>query len=261
MAVAVAGLDLLKKVPGLKELVRRTVPRPLRPRLVRHDGHLSIRRPLGFVRFGSLRRISPLSDNSGFDRGTPIDRYYIGQFLDGQRARVRGRVLDIYDDHNARTYGHDLTSVDVLHLVEGNPLATLVGDLADAPHIPDERFDCVLLVQTLQLAYDLRAVVRTVERILKPGGAALVTLPVVSPIYSDDSDKWDDCWRLTSASARRLFEEFFPPPNVTVEARGNVMTATAFLYGLAAEELRRRELDHRDPKFEVLLGIVATKRD
>jgi len=72
-------------------------------------------------------------------------------------------------------------------------------------------------------------------------------------------DRWGDYWRFTSLSARRLFEEFFLPANVSVLAYGNVLTALAFLHGLAAEELKKEELNHRDPDYEVLVAVRAVK--
>ena len=47
--------------------------------------------------------------------------------------------------------------------------------------------------------------------------------------------------------------------HVTVEARGNVLAATAFLHGVAAEELRGHELDRADAAFPVSLLIRAVK--
>lgn len=52
--------------------------------------------------------------------------------------------------------------------------------------------------------------------------------------------------RPAALSARRLFEEVFPPDRVTVEAFGNVLSVVASLQGMAAEELRPEELDYRD---------------
>ena len=40
---------------------------------------------------------------------------------------------------------------------------------------------------------------------------------------------------------------------------GNVLTATAFLYGLVQEELTRQELEFHDPDYEVVIGVKATK--
>ncbi len=72
-------------------------------------------------------------------------------------------------------------------------------------------------------------------------------------------DRWGDFWRFTSQSARRLFEEFFPEGSVTVEAFGNVLSASSLLYGLVREELTQRELNHCDPDYEVLIGVSAHK--
>ena len=47
---------------------------------------------------------------------------------------------------------------------------------------------------------------------------------------------------------------------MTVEAYGNVLAATGYLYGLAAEDLRREELQLRDPDYELVVAIRAVKR-
>jgi hypothetical protein len=56
-----------------------------------------------------------------------------------------------------------------------------------------------------------------------------------------------------------LFEEAFPATSVRVDSFGNALAATAFLHGLAAEELRPTELDHSDPDYEFLVTIKAVK--
>jgi len=107
--------------------------------------------------------------------------------------------------------------------------------------------------------YDVRAVVRTLHRILKPGGVALVTVPGITKISRHDMDRWGQYWCFTTKSARRLFEESFTISGVRTEAWGNVLAATAFLQGIAAEELTTEELDHDDPDFETLIGIRAAR--
>jgi hypothetical protein len=79
--------------------------------------------------------------------------------------------------------------------------------------------------------YDVKAAIGTIQRILKPGGTALVTVLGIRQICRPDIDSWGDYWRFTTLSARRLFEEVFDPANVTVDSYGNVLTASAFLYG------------------------------
>lgn len=217
------------------------------------------RYPVGTVDFGSLRLVTPISREFGFDRGLPIDRYYIENFLARHADDIRGRVLEIGDDSYTKRFGGDRVNTrDVLHISEGNPIATFVGDLTKAYHIPSDTFDCLILTQTLQFIYDVRAAIGTIYRILKPGGVVLATFSGISQIASD---KWGDyqCWSFTSLSSRRLFEEFFPVDNVKVEAYGNVLSAIAFLQGLAAREFCQEELDFYDSAYEVLITVRAVK--
>ena len=188
-----------------------------------------------------------------------MDRYYIEAFLARHAGDIRGRVLEVAEDTYTRRFGGErVMQSDVLHVWPDNPRATIIADLTHADHIPSESFDCVILTQTLQFIYDVRAAARTLYRILRPGGV-LATFPGICQIIRYDMDRWGDYWRLTSLAARRLFEEALPPAGVRVEAYGNVLAAIAFLHGLGAEELRREELDHRDPDYEVSITVRAVK--
>jgi SAM-dependent methyltransferase len=205
------------------------------------------------------RQVTPVSREWGYDRGQPVDRYYIESFLADNAGDVHGRVLEIGDNSYTRRYGGEQVSVsDVLHVDEGNPAATIVADLAKGDKIPSDAFDCVILTQTLQLIYDVHAAVRTLHRILKPGGVVLATVPSITSI---GDTRWEGMWfwGFTHLSAARLFEEVFSPENVTVEHHGNVLSASAFLYGLASHELSRRELDHRDPHYQVTITVRAVR--
>ncbi|MBA2516776.1 MAG: methyltransferase domain-containing protein [Solirubrobacterales bacterium] len=232
---------------------------------------------VGRVRFGNLRRLAPVSRCFGFDRGLPIDRYYIEAFLrrHGNAAGygagdIRGRVLEVGGDEYARRFGgwspedaeaaHSAVSaLDVLHVDTSNATATIIGDLVTGANLPSESFDCVICTQTLHVVYDVDAAVHTLHRILKPGGVALVTVAGISQVCRPDRDLWGDYWRFTTLSARRLFEGAFPAAGLRVEAAGNVLAAVSFLQGLAAGELRPHELDSRDPDYEMLITIRAVK--
>ncbi|TIX96711.1 MAG: hypothetical protein E5V18_27200, partial [Mesorhizobium sp.] len=54
--------------------------------------------PVGSVRFGDFARTMPMSRSFGYDRGKPIDRYYIENFLQLNAADIHGRVLEIGDN-------------------------------------------------------------------------------------------------------------------------------------------------------------------
>ena len=43
------------------------------------------------------------------------------------------------------------------------------------------------------------------------------------------------------------------------KSAGNVLAAIAFLHGLAAEELRQKELDYRDSHYEFSIMVTAVK--
>jgi glycosyltransferase involved in cell wall biosynthesis len=220
--------------------------------------------PVGWVRIGSLRRLTPISNLWGFDRGQPIDRYYIERYLSSHSTDIKGHVLEIKAPRYTRIFGGDrVTKSDVVDLEEGNPNATIVADLTCAEHISSDTFDCVILTQTLQYIFDLPAALRTVFRILKPGGVALVTVPGISKTspHSDEglSHSWH--WSFTSISAKRLFEEIFLEKNVCVDAYGNVLAAMAFLQGLATEDLRQEEMDHYDPAYPVTITVRAVKSE
>jgi SAM-dependent methyltransferase len=236
------------------------VSKGLRRKVARGIRSFGLRPPVGGIAFGDLRRLQPISADWGFERGTVIDRYYIDRFLSRRGADVQGRVLEIGTDTMTRKYGGPrVARTDVLHVVDSGPPITMVGDLSDGTGIPSETFDCIILTQTLHLVYDASAVVRTLHRILRPGGVALVTVPGITKISRYDMDRWGQYWCFTTRSARRLFEECFPSAGVAVEAQGNVLAATAFLQGIAAEELSPEELDYVDPDFETLIGIRAQR--
>ncbi len=240
----------------LRLLARRFLARETRRRLAR----VAVWPPVGWVRFGSLRRLKPISTNYGNSRGLEIDRYYIEKFLSEFSADVRGRVLEI--KHNAYTVrygGEHVTQSDILHPVEGNPDATIVADLTKANHLPSNTFDTIIFTQTLQFIYDIRTVIATLHRILKPGGVLLATAAGMAQLSLEDFDQWGEYWRFTSLSARLLFEESFGAGNVTVRSYGNVLTAISFLEGLAVEDLKQKELDAVDRSYEVLIAIRAVK--
>lgn len=247
----------------LDAFIIATVPAGVRDWLRARQRHLRLQRVrAGTVDMGDLRRLSPISGVFAKDRGLAVDRYYIEQFLAAHSADLRGRVLEIGDAFYTNKFGGSrVTQSDVLHVVAGNPAATIVADLTTADNISSNLFDCILLTQTLQMIYDLRAALAHLHRILKPDGVLLVTCGGITKIARREGiDAWGEYWHLTAQAAQHLFAEFFPPQNVKLQVYGNVLAATALLYGLAAEELTPRELDFCDADYEVLIAVRAVKK-
>jgi SAM-dependent methyltransferase len=231
----------------------RTRLRPVRARYVEWRR----RRPPAL---GDLRRVTPIDPNWGFERGTPIDRVYVEEFVGSHAADIRGRVLEIAAPDYTTRFGRDVERSDILMATEGNPQATIVGDLTDAPHILDDTFDCAIVTQTLQFVWDVRAAFATLHRILGPGGVLLATVPGITKISPPEDAEFGEWWHYTARSLGRLAEETFGAGNAEARAYGNVLSATGFLYGLAASDLRPEELAARDRLFEVIVGVRAVKQ-
>ena len=171
----------------LRSLATRHLSRETRRRLAR----LAVWPPVGWVRFGQLRRLQPMTRDYGSSRGLEIDRYYIEKFLSGHTADIQGHVLEIKHNTYTKRYGGDrVTKSDVLHKVEGNPDATIVADLSNADHLPSDTFDTIIFTQTLQFIYDIKSTIATLYRILKPGGVLLATASGMAQISQEDFEMW-----------------------------------------------------------------------
>jgi SAM-dependent methyltransferase len=154
--------------------------------------------------------------------------------------------------------GKNVVKSDILHVNDSNPEATLIGDLSNAPHIPDNLFDCIVLTQTLHLIYDFKSAMQTCYRVLKPGGTLLLTVPGITPIASG---AWRETWfwSFTGLAMEKLTEETFPDGKIAVETFGNVFAASSFLYGMGLSEVPAEKLDYNDHRFQVIITVKAVK--
>jgi SAM-dependent methyltransferase len=137
----------------------------------------------------------------------------------------------------------------------------VVADLGTGAGVPDGVYDCFICTQTLHLVRDLSAACANAIRLLAPGGVLLATFPIVSPIArpDDGGDAWADHWRITAPAARALFAPHVSGGTLDVREHGNVRTAAAFLYGLAAEDLGAEDFGHDDPHVPMLVTVRAQR--
>ena len=240
----------------LKRIIKPLVPARLHSAFISWLHQPKPRR----IRWGNLRRVTPVSRVFGADRGQPIDRYYIESFLKESAEDIRGCVLEIGDPAYTLRYGGErVTHSEVLHAQAGNDQATLVGDLATGEGIPEAKFDCMILTQTFPFIHDVGAAIQNSYKALRPGGVLLATVSGISQISRYDMDRWGDYWRFTDASCQRLFGDVFGEEHVTIRTHGNVLSACAFLQGLATRELKQSALDETDPDYQMLITIRAEK--
>ena len=63
----------------------------------------------------------------GLERGTPVDRVYIEDFLSRHRQDIHGRVLEVKDRAYTERFGTGVEQADVVDVDQENGLATIVG--------------------------------------------------------------------------------------------------------------------------------------
>lgn len=212
--------------------------------------------PVGRVEWGDLRRTTPFSENFGYDRGEPVDRYYIEGYLAQKRPLIRGHVLEVKNGAYTRRFGGEhVTASDVLDIDQSNPEATIITDLNAAAELPSDQFDCIILTQTLQFIWDCRAAISDLHRSIRPEGVLLVTVPVTPPLCAAASKYWS----FTPGSLQRLLGEAFGEQQVETSTLGNVLSVTAFLYGLSVDELTKSELDRCDSSYPLIVAATARK--
>jgi glycosyltransferase involved in cell wall biosynthesis len=211
-----------------------------------------VRLPVGQIDFGTLRQVTPAGYGAERTTANSIERYYVERFLSQHVGDVRGQVLAIGDTFNTDQMANGQVQRDMLYLMADDSSLAHVGD------IPSHSVDCIVLVQGLHYVYELEAMVRTLHRVLKPGGILLATVSGIGHIQQIQQTH-GRYWAFTVSSAQRLFTSLFPTDSFEVEAKGNVLAATAFLQGLEAKVLRRNELDYTDLRYPLLITIRAVK--
>jgi SAM-dependent methyltransferase len=241
-----------------RRALRRAVPPSVRRAAARALGRPVVA-PVGMVRFGDFRRTTPIASDFGYGRGGPVDRHYIESFLAAHRVDIRGRVLEVGDASYTRRFGGErVTTADVLHVDPDAPEATFVGDLADGSFLPEAAFDCIVLTQTLHLIYDFHAALRTLARVLAPGGVLLLTVPGISNVAGDE---WGAMWSysFTQHALARMATEAFDGWSVAITSYGNVLAALAFLHGLGRDELTAAELDVAHVEYAIVHAMRVVK--
>ena len=230
---------IINKGVGFLQIVRAPIMRTVKPM----DNY--------FV----SQSMEPISIHYGFDRGTPIDRIYIEQFLSDNKKLIRGRTLEVVDNTYTKKFGgKKVIKSEVIDNDSNSKVATIIADLRKMDNVASNSFDCVIVTHTFGMMFDFEKAIKECYRILKPGGVLLVTMSCFSPIYSNDDTNF---WRFTPASAKHFFGKYFK--NLKVETLGNCLTGYSFWVGLAAEELRADAFRFNDKRFPCIVTVAAGK--
>jgi len=207
----------------------------------------------GLPRWGNLRRTTPFSTTFGFERGQPIDRYYLHRFLASHRDLITGDVLEVQGTSYAERFGQNLSRADSFD-IEPRFTPTYLCDLAHcADVIPDRAYDCLLLPNALPHFRELDRCLAHALRVVRPGGTILASVAGLLPLTGDAPEYW----RLTPDGWRQKLGAAWAGAALEIAGHGNCLSAVAAQLGLALEELTEAELDVQDPRFPVLTTILC----
>ncbi len=234
---------------GMRELARRYVPVQVRRSWRRLTGQ-SFTPPPGAVRFGDLRRTTPIASDFGYSRGGPVDRYYIESLPRPASPATSGVACSrSATPPTPHRFGgaHGSRRPTSCTSTPRRPERRSSAISPTGHSCPTHAFDCVVLTQTLHLVYDFAAALRTLARVLAPGGVLLMTVPGISNV---DAAEWGSTWHysFTRQSVQRMCAATFAGFETEVTSFGNVLAAVAFLHGLGRDELSRQELDDFRPR-------------
>lgn len=209
---------------------------------------------VGEVMWGDLDRAQPLCYHCGFTRGTPVDRYYLANFVNSTRELVRGKVLEIGGQlQNKNIYGYNSYVTEYLTLeLHPGPETTYVGDVHDPTLFAPNTFDTLVAFNILEHCLEPWTVIKNLYQWLNPKGVCLVMVPYFQKLH----DRPIDMWRFSPLALRRMFAMF----KVTeIQQYGNPRAAIASLLGIAAEELSLEKLDHHHIDYPVAICVAASK--
>ena len=186
-----------KRLPSpVRNHVRTGLQRfPFVARLLRSNAERE--RPPGTVKWGSLRRTAPFSRDWGYDRGTPIDRVYIEQFLASHADDVRGACLEVMNaDYTDRFGGARVTAQDVLDIDPANTLGDHRGRSGGTGLASGAAVRLHHIHPDPASVPDMRIALANVWRALAPGGILLLTVPALGR-HDTRKGFHHDRWRVT----------------------------------------------------------------
>ena len=179
---------------GIKEILKKLIPAKL------HDQLVLIFKYYGFQytcpccggRFRRMRSAgSPLRTNAQCPRCQCFERHrLLILYLKNKTGFFKDnlKVLDIAPMEFFQKICKDARNLDYTSADISSPLAMMHFDLTDIP-LPDNRFDCIICYHVLEHIPDDMKAMRELYRVLKPGGWALLQVPIDSSLEKTFEDR------------------------------------------------------------------------
>lgn len=204
----------------------------------------------------------PISRQFGTERGAPIDRYYIEQFLKNHQEFIREDVLEIEDStYTYKFSGEHLKKAIVMDVSSKEANITFNANLETGEGVQENIADCFILTQTLMYVFDLKTTAKSIGRLLKKGGVALITCSGISQNSRRCMDNYGCYFNFNKAVFEKMFEEEGDLQVLEVGSYGNVKTVSAHINGLCCEDLKEADFIPNDKYYPLIVYAVVKKNE
>ena len=210
----------------------------------------------GRNRFLVLEELQPFSRDFGYSYCTPVDRFYINNFIHKHAKDIRGKIYEIGDDQYSSKFSQKNSLIVILNAHDKYSDSIRI-DLNEKNFNLYNSADCIVLTQTLNFVYNFQNAISEVFNILKPGGVCLLTVAGLSQISRFDMNRWGDFWRFTDLSIKSMLSENFTI--FEVESFGNYYASVSFLAGIPLEKLNQELLNFNDEDYQLIIGARMEK--
>ncbi|MDO8424102.1 MAG: methyltransferase domain-containing protein [bacterium] len=128
--------------------------------------------------------------NNRTSLSTSVRRYFIDNFFFSRKDLIKGKVIDIGGKKKNKRGLFDIGKItnNVTYInIERSTEPDIVSDAASIP-LNDSTFDTAIIAELLEHVPEPAKVLMEAQRLLKPGGIALVTVPFNVGVHGDPSD-------------------------------------------------------------------------
>jgi hypothetical protein len=204
-----------------------------------------------------------VANDFGFNRGLPVDRFYIDKFFTENSSLVMGKCLEFGDTSYIVKYGKRVSKKVTFNYCDVSSMSDdkLLGDISDIDSLPSGSFDCILCVNVLNFIYDTPSALLGLKKLLSRSGRIMLTVAGPSAHISRyDMDRWGDYWRMTDKALIKLAQDagFIVEKSETF---GNPYSCSAQLNGLSVEDLIEEKIRPTHPDYQLIIAVVLSKKE
>ena len=105
-----------------------------------------------------------ISNDFGFSRGTPVDRFYIDRFLKEHSDFIKGKCMEFGDLSYINKYGSSVNRKITFNYSEITSMTgeNYTGDISKIETIPSNIFDCIVCINVINFIYECKFCVTTI---------------------------------------------------------------------------------------------------